>query len=145
MLRYNRATFLSCRMAMLPFNGGTELDPFVVGGEELLNIIEHRQTPDWINTLKWSCNARIFPTCHGRNKAAVRYMDPSLDPQIVKDTVNPVFYETFEYTVAPCGSWFSYFVLLNKNELGLAQTIPCRLPVIWIPAFRFHRLGISSL
>ncbi|KZS19056.1 Synaptotagmin 2 variant 2-like protein [Daphnia magna] len=119
MLRYNRATFLSCRMAMLPFNGGTELDPFVVGGEELLNIIEHRQTPDWINTLKWSCNARIFPTCHGRNKAAVRYMDPSLDPQvslltnskrkteIVKDTVNPVFDETFEYTVAPFFHVFS--------------------------------------
>lgn len=43
--------------------------PFTVGGEEILNIIQSKQSKEWINTLKWGCHAvAMFPTCKGRNK-----------------------------------------------------------------------------
>ncbi|KAK4037579.1 hypothetical protein OUZ56_029610 [Daphnia magna] len=49
-------------------NKATIFAPIVVKGDEMLNALVDHQSTAWLETMKWGCFARMFPTTNCRNR-----------------------------------------------------------------------------
>ncbi|KZS18391.1 Uncharacterized protein APZ42_014892 [Daphnia magna] len=49
-------------------NSSTIFSPIVLNGDKLLTTLINRESTAWLDSMKWGCYARMFPTTPGRNR-----------------------------------------------------------------------------